>query len=705
MYNVNVNNCNNLCNGNIVIFKNKLNIKYGINGTGKTTLSKAIRFSNSPDEIAKLKTYGASEDASVCVTPNINNVLVFDEDFVNQIVFQKDEVIGKSFEVFIKTPNYDNKKQELDLRLQSLKKLMEEDPDILNLRDKLITLMGKFVFTAKGELSKKSAASSILTKDNLYNIPTELECYREFIDNAETNIPWIVWKNQGEKYDKVDNCPYCAEGLLPIHKKRTETFSKTYTKTNAQNLKEIMDLFESLEEYIDPTKFEKIMKYIKNDTPDDIVSAVLKKIHTELELLVSRFDAIINFGKKQIAIADISNLDSQIKNMEIPRNLLEFFGGKKVNSIIDKINDNVKTLQSEIGILKKDMGALKGLIQATIVDSQKDINEFLKTAGINYELVIKAEDESNSKTILQQCYSVNKTEVEDIRSRLSWGEKNAFSLILFMYYAQSQNPDLIILDDPVSSFDSNKKFAILHRMLKKDIGKKDVSLSGKTVLLLTHDFEPITDFIIVGKLSEDVATSSYIWNFSGTLSEEVINPEMDVKLISVEAKEIARNENINIVSRITFLRKYCELLNKEDEAGYAYEILSCLIHGTKIRRKFGNNKYKDMPPNEITAGKEFIFEFIPNFNYDNLIENTYTEDGIKNLYNEEQNSYFKIQLFRALSEISKKVRVEPLENAWYKFIDETYHIENDYLHYLDLVKFNIVPSYISNIVDGIMETI
>ncbi len=705
MYNININNCNNLCNGNIVIHKNKLNIKYGINGTGKTTLSKAIRFSNSPDEIAKLKTYGASEDASVCVTPNINNVLVFDEDFVNQIVFQNDEVIGKSFEVFIKTPNYDNKKQELDLKLQSLKKLMEEDVDILLLRDKLVTLMGKFVFTGKGELSKKSAASSILTKENLYNIPSELECYREFIDNKDTNIPWIVWKNQGEKYDKVNNCPYCAEGLPPIHKKRTETFSKTYTKANSQNLKEIMDLFEALEEYIDPVKFAEIMGYIKNDTPDDIVSAVLKKIYTELELLVSRFDAIINFGKKQIAIADISNLDSQIKNMEIPRNLLEFFGGIKVNSIIDKINENIKTLQSEIGTLKKDMGALKGLIQATIVESQKDINEFLKTAGINYELVINAEDETNSKTILQQCYSTNKTEVEDIRNRLSWGEKNAFSLILFMYYAQSQNPDVIILDDPVSSFDSNKKFAILHRMLKKDVGKKDVSLSGKTVLLLIHDFEPITDFIIVGKLSENTASSSYIWNSSGTLLEEAINPEIDVKLISVEAKEIARDVNINIVSRITFLRKYCELQNKEGAAGCAYEILSCLIHGTEIRRKVGNDAFATMPVNEITEGMEFIYKFIENFNYDDLATNIYTEAGIKKLYDEEQNSYFKIQLFRALSEISKRIKVAPLDNAWFKFIDETYHIENDYLHYLDLVKFNIVPSYISKIVDDIMETI
>ena len=108
-------------------------------------------------------------------------------------------------------------------------------------------------------------------------------------------------------------------------------------------------------------------------------------------------------------------------------------------------------MRSEVAVLKQEMGALKGIMQATIVQSQTDINEFLKTAGINYELVIKTEDESNSRTILKQCFTEEKTDVIKIRQHLSWEEKNAFSLILFMYYANLQDPDLIILDDPISS--------------------------------------------------------------------------------------------------------------------------------------------------------------------------------------------------------------------------------------------------------------
>lgn len=52
-----------------------------------------------------------------------------------------------------------------------------------------------------------------------------------------------------------------------------------------------------------------------------------------------------------------------------------------------------------------------------------------------------------------------------------------------------------------------------------------------------------------------------------------------------------------------------------------------------------------------------------------------------------------------------EVRITQMDSAWCKFIDETYHIENDYLHFLDIIKFNIVPSYIIDNVDEIVSGI
>lgn len=703
MYNIRINNCNNIKNGAIGIEPNKLNIKYGINGTGKTTIANAIRYSVEEGKLQDLQSYYSTDKASIEVNPKFNKILVFNEEFINQVVFVEDEVIENSFEVFLKTPDYEAKKRQLDEHLRILREIVVEDSEIVDLKNKLMTINGKFSRTSTGKLSTAGVLKSLLSKQNLYNIPIELESYRPFIENADNNIAWIDWVNKGDAFDNIDCCPYCSEELKENHIQKKEIFKKTYKKKDSQNLKEILELVQELKEFISDEKYNELIKYIKSDTPDDVIKTIVGKLTTELDLLISRFNAISDFGRKNIAMADISDIEQQISNMEIPVDIFEIFKGKKLLNIFSRINEKVVQLKGEVSSLKKEMGDLKGLLLATINASQMDINDFLKTAGINYEIEIKAEDETNSKTILKQCFSDEKSNVENIREHLSWGEKNAFSLILFMYYAHMQNADLIILDDPVSSFDSNKKYAILHRMFK-NMGKQQISLLDKTVLLLTHDFEPITDFIVVGKMSKDNAVASFVWNENGIVTERMINPEDDVCIITEEYANIARKSDVNIVSRFAFLRKLCELNGRQGEWGEAYEILSCLVHASAIRRKLANDTYVDMDDTEIEKGMSKIKEFISDFDFEELKDSTYTISGIKDLYECENNAYLKIQLFRAICEIAgDNIKLSPFDDGWYKFIDETYHIENDYLHYLGILKFNIVPNYISNKVEEMMS--
>lgn len=708
MYNIEIKNCNNICTGNIILEKNKLNIKYGINGTGKTTISRAIEYSKESEKLQELKSYLNDEPAEIKVIPNISKVHFFNEEFINRVVFNEDEVIENSFNVFLKTADYDSRKEQLDNHLQSLKEILIQDKDVIEFRDLLIKTSAKFSRSNKGILVKKGVYKSILSKQNMYNVPSELSTYQEFFENTDINIQWIDWKSKGDLYDIGEHCPYCSEIIADKykHEHRKQLFKENYKKADVQNLKEILELIESLKSYMSESKYIELVSYIKNDTAEDVIDGIFNLLATEFDLIISRLQNIDDFGRKKIVIADISKIEENISNMEIPVSLFSIFTGEKSIKVFELINKNIAKLKNELISLKQEMGALKGLMQATIKTSQDDINKFLNTAGINYELEIIAEDENNSKTILKQCFSEEKTGVSKIRKHLSWGEKNAFALVLFMYYANAQNPDLIVLDDPISSFDSNKKYAILHRLFK-EIGKKDVSFVNKTVLLLTHDFEPITDFLLVGKLNEKNAYATYIYNDDGVIREKVINPSEDVKLIYRQCEEIAINSDINMISRIAFLRKLCELNEKYDEWGNAYEILSCLIHTTEIRRKIGEDSYADMPKSDVECGMQLIKRYIADFNYDDTKNTYYTIAGIKSLYDRECNQYFKLQLFRELKEIAngKQIKLSGFDEAWFKFIDETYHIENDYLHFLNVVDYNIVPSYISKRVDLIMDTI
>ena len=112
MYHVEVKNCNSILTGNIKVEEGKLNIKYGINGTGKTTIAKAIEVANNPEKLQELKSYFAEDPAGVTMNPPFEKVLVFNEEFVDKVVFKEDEVIENSFEVFLKTPTYDSKKEQ-----------------------------------------------------------------------------------------------------------------------------------------------------------------------------------------------------------------------------------------------------------------------------------------------------------------------------------------------------------------------------------------------------------------------------------------------------------------------------------------------------------------------------------------------------------------------------------------------------------------
>lgn len=201
MYTINISNCNNIKVGTIRIERGKLNIKYGINGTGKTTIAKSISYHQTNDELQSLKSFFSDEAPTVEITPDLQSVLVFNEDFVNQFVFLEDDIIQNSFEIFIKTPKYDEQKEKLDRRLETLHQIFMNDKEISDLKGVLEAISSKITLNESGSIKKSGVYKSLLSKQNLYNIPVELDRYKTFISNTDINIGWIDWKNKGDEYD------------------------------------------------------------------------------------------------------------------------------------------------------------------------------------------------------------------------------------------------------------------------------------------------------------------------------------------------------------------------------------------------------------------------------------------------------------------------------------------------------------------------
>jgi hypothetical protein len=326
------------------------------------------------------------------------------------------------------------------------------------------------------------------------------------------------------------------------------------------------------------------------------------------------------------------------------------------------------------------------------------INLFLESAGIQYEVSLDFNDDGKTLARLRYRKGEEKVGIENIRNHLSWGERNAFSLILFMFYALSQNPDLIVLDDPISSFDSNKKYAIIHRLFSKEKNRATKSFYKKTVLMLTHDFEPLIDFIVVGKLPIEYVCATFINNCKGTFSERAIEAKTDIRSIIHGLLLYINDDSLNMVYRVVFLRKYYEHHGIENNKD-AYDVLSSLIHGRTIAADRNETK---LPVNVLKNGTKEIKKHITEFDYTQFIQNYFNEKKLVDYYFAEDKAYLKLQLFRALKQIVPFPDVEE-NDTLIKFINESYHIENDYAYYLDIIEFDMVPSYIIDEIDSFMK--
>ncbi|MCF8237985.1 MAG: hypothetical protein K9I85_07495 [Saprospiraceae bacterium] len=178
-----IKNCNNIDNGKIVITKGKLNIKFGINGTGKSTITRAIKYkveaSDKLKELTPFKLRGIETELvpEVIINEEINTILIFNDDYLNQFLFKEDELISNSYEIFIKTPEYTSTITQIEQLLSEIKKVFSENENLEKILVDFESLSKSFATTQTG-LSKSSPLYKGLKDGNkVEHIPAQLQGY------------------------------------------------------------------------------------------------------------------------------------------------------------------------------------------------------------------------------------------------------------------------------------------------------------------------------------------------------------------------------------------------------------------------------------------------------------------------------------------------------------------------------------------------
>jgi wobble nucleotide-excising tRNase len=685
--NLYIKNCNNIDDANVIITEGKLNIKFAPNGTGKSTIANAIRIqiedSSALGSLMPFKLRETNpEDKKPTVTgaDTLTSILCFNEEYVNQFVFQQEELLSNSFNILFLNEDYLEREREIEELMNEIKSLFTNNQALEQLIANLKELGSAFKLTKDG-LSKASSGMKGLSQGNkIQHIPQGLESYQPFLQ-SQNSVGWIDWQTKGCEFLELDSsCPFCtsqAEDKREIIKK----IGDEYDKNSIKNLINIIRVIDELGEFLSVTAKGKLSTIttlqdgLEKEHEDYIVA--IKKQIDNLVAKLENLRALSGFAFK----AD-EKVAEKLPTLKLD---LEFFSeldSEATRTSITPINNSIDSLILKAGLLQGKLNIQRQRMQTIVEKNQTEINAFLAYAGYKYKVAIIG-DGLNAK--LRLLHVDHDECLNGGSQHLSFGERNAFALVLFMYECLSKNPNLIVLDDPISSFDKNKKYAILEMLFRRGSAE---CLKNKTVLMLTHDVEPIID--MVKALSTKFANqtnASYLKLAGGMISEFEIRKD-DVQTFA-EICCNALNGNKHEVIKLIYLRRDLEI---SDSKGDAYEVISNLLHKRVTlldsrEPRQAQDVLAEMQQAIIASGLQAILTRLPQFNYHIWLQDISDDTLIRSLYQQSQNGYEKLQLFRFLE-------LDIGNSVIQKFINETYHIENEYICQLDPSKFDLIPEYV-----------
>ncbi|NWF88525.1 MAG: hypothetical protein HXY50_03590 [Ignavibacteriaceae bacterium] len=439
----------------------------------------------------------------------------------------------------------------------------------------------------------------------------------------------------------------------------------------------IVAVFTRLEKYFSDDTKNIIHGFISNidGYTDDQVHYLLE-VKDQIDRLNNKFNDSKNLGFR--SLKNVDKVIEVLKNQIIDIELFTHLNSSATCQKVEILNKSIEELLVKTNILQGKIAIQKKHIEKIIHENKVEINAFLKNAGFDYHVDII--EDSKKMYSLKLIHKDITDTVTDVKNHLSFGERNAFAIVLFMYDALKSKSDLIILDDPISSFDKNKKYAMIDMLFRKQR-----SFKGKTVLMLTHDFEPIIDMILHHRDRFELPSAYFLENNNGTLLEKVINKAKIKTFIEICDENIKKS--VNDITKIVYLRRYYEILN---EKGNAYNVISNLLHKRDVPISLTDGSRK-MSEEELNDALKEIKDKFVEFDYAGLLRKIKDDLYLKKLYKDSSSNYEKLHLFRVLfDDKSEKIESKIIT----KFINQAFHIENDYIYQLNPCEFQLVPQFV-----------
>jgi len=360
----------------------------------------------------------------------------------------------------------------------------------------------------------------ILTKKvvvDLSQIDSHIKKHFEDISRGKQFI------QDGLPFVKENCCPFCSQELGKSARNLIEDYKQIFSKEFSTLQKNIITV---IEEFLPINLEDKIKKELLSfekfgvtiNLSDDKITELVnskksindkfekKKLDitydvdlssnhnwSQLKTTFSKIVAMLDSKRKEVELnSDINAEEKKLKNLQLRQRRYE----KEVSEKIKKYNSYTTDIDALTTKRNKKQEELDNYAEVLFKNCQNKINQYLKELNSNFVLdgfshlkKLRGQNESIFAINFDSQYKVNIYEREHCKpnfgNTLSESDKRTLAFAFFLSKL-SMDEDLdkktIIFDDPISSFDRERKRKTCHLLL-------DIECKGKKpnqIIILTH---------------------------------------------------------------------------------------------------------------------------------------------------------------------------------------------------------------------------
>lgn len=541
-----------------------------------------------------------------------------------------------------------------------------------------------------------------------YNIKSKDSCLCGYIKNNSlkkfinslSNV-----QDKGKKYS-ADNLIKLTSEFVLNENKKIDSNKFNYIKDNIGGkesiIKNIIDF--------DTKNIKLIQGFSKLDIDNDAINILNKhngitkcifedkhilpadikeKLENNKNLIIKQLDD----NQKKIVNTIFELSDNPFNIKEIFNNSFELGKPTKVEELIIEMREIILQIENEIIIkyiqlikdteLEKDYSEYNRIIENKIELSEDDemlLEDIIKNC-INKEVKLKRDGNKNIIFTIEDNNFIGKSRQE---LPLSTGEQNFISLYFDLLSAKNSDKEIIIIDDPISSFDSIYKNKIIYSIIKVLSNKKKgiiLTHNINTIKLMHHQYKNCFNLYLLN--NEKNGNNGFIKINKKEQSNEKLQ-DMDFMLEIKNVISFFKSQEINtdvkdkkqfLLSLIPFMRSYSNLLLSND----LYKRLCKLMHG------YENDK---VDINEIFK-KLFDVDLLQN-KYEINVEDILQVDIKDEIIDKTQYPILNRTLYHNLNYLKLRLLVE-------------YTLYNTETNKMDWTKYptlhNIIEKYLKNNID------